>query len=626
MTEVRSLANAREARLLLGKEFKSAIRDFEMCNVHLRMLHAMLLEAPVPFNETALRILGFLYPSSVARGALSTFLQEASVSTSSLSLLGPMKLFVRIRPLMPQEIERREYACATSDNRGIVVHDGRIAKDGRSLYVVHRRFLCSTFDAQTETARVYDAAVRPLVTRAVESMEAATVLLWGQTGTGKTYTASGLLRCFAEHVFSQYGQGDSIGSDSEASDDSTNILQVRVFEMAGTKRGMQHQMELYDLLTERKKVFLRCDENEQAHVRGCAAIPCRDIEAFFAALDTAFEHRTSSCVERNENSSRSHMFVEVILPGVHGTVIRIGDLAGSERNYESHYHSRAHHAEGGDINASLMALKDCIRLRRQQLMEINAKKQVRVPYRSSKLTLYLKDCFTSTPCALISTVSPSATDVDHTINTLVHVNTMRSGPGPEGSDKLEAGRRCVFKAKTTTVQSKASKANVQEWNILNRWDNVQADEDIYQLEGADAEALVWITRHRADDCHDVKRWTACQVQKWLSEHDLEDAGIPSSMTGAQLLRLGARRIHALCGERGSDLLAALQHESDLCRQQKAEAQQDTRRIYGLALGTSSESQDPERGRSDAEATAAGVKSDAEHSDTAKSDDLTLPVD
>ena len=89
------------------------------------------------------------------------------------------------------------------------------------------------------------------------------------------------------------------------------------------------------------------------------------------------------------------------------------------------YHSRDRHAEGGDINASLMALKDCIRLRRQQQVNANPKKQIRVPYRDSKLTLYLKKCFNTTPCALIATVSPASTDVDHTVNTLVHMTTMR---------------------------------------------------------------------------------------------------------------------------------------------------------------------------------------------------------
>lgn len=591
MSEVRALANAREARLLLGGEFRNAITDFQLCTIQLRLLHKMLLNAPIPFNEMALRILAFLYPSSLARGALATWLQEAeNVRAGALAYVGKMKLFVRIRPLMPQEHERNEYVCTTGDAQGIVVHDGRIAKDGRSLYMVHRRFLCRTFDADTQTHAVYDTAVRPLVTRATEAGEGATVLMWGQTGTGKTYTATGLMRCFAEHVYAHYGNNGIVAKamDLESPGSFSDVVQLRAFEMVGAKRGAQHQLEFFDLLSDRKKVFLRLDENEQAHVRGCVSLPCQDIAAFNAALEVAFEHRTSSSVERNEHSSRSHMFVEVVLPDSSATTIRIGDLAGSERNYESLFHSKARHAEGGDINASLMALKDCIRLRRQQLLEPSAAKQIRVPYRSSKLTLYLKDCFINMPCALVATVSPAPTDVDHTINTLVHMNTMRSGPGSGQNPQQaqgQAGKRCVFKAKSTTVQSRISKTNMEEWNVLNRWDHVKADDDIYQLEGADAEALVWITRQRQDlSCHDVQRWSSEQVQQWLADKGLQDAGIPSSMTGAQLVRLGLRRLQALGGEQGVAVLEALRCELDMARKQKAEAHQDTRKIYGLALG------------------------------------------
>jgi hypothetical protein len=277
------------------------------------------------------------------------------------------------------------------------------------------------------------------------------------------------------------------------------------------------------------------------------------------------------------------MFVEVILPNSQG-VIRFGDLAGSERNYETQQHSRAHHAEGGDINASLMALKDCIRLRRQQLVNTDSKKIIRVPYRESKLTLYLKSCFNTTPCSLIATVSPAPTDVDHTINTLVHMTTMRATT-PVGANVSASGvPRRAFKAKSTTVQSNISKTNAQEWNVLNRWDHVQVDDDIWQLEGADGEALVWLSRHRQENSHDVSRWSAQQVQSFLALQDIQGIRIPSTMTGAQLMRMGLRRLEALGGENGRALHEALQHENAKSQNHAAESRQDTRRIFDLALG------------------------------------------
>jgi len=583
MTEVRSRANAREARLLLATEFKGAIDDFQDCTRHLQVLHELLAQSALPFDEIALRVLGFLHPGNMARGALATWHQEANgVEIGASAGVGPMQLFVRVRPLMHAEAEHGEYECASADVRGLLVHDGRIAKDGRSLYMVHRRFnLGRPFMSQTKTAEVYEAAVRPLVSQAVEAGDGATVLLWGQTGTGKTHTATGILQCFADDLFSRMTP-KSYDACADSSADANDCIRVRAFEMVGTKRGMLNSLELFDLLSDRKKAFLRVDENDRAHVRNCSTTPCSDVEAFKAAVQLAFEHRMSTSVERNEQSSRSHMFVEVILPGAAQTTIRIGDLAGSERNYEVQYHSKARHVEGGDINASLMALKDCIRLRRQQLLELNVAKQVRVPYRSSKLTLYLKECFTTMPCSLIATTSPASADVDHTINTLVHMTTMRGIPGKDAP--VDAGRRAVFRASKSTVESRISKDNTAEWNVLNRWDHVKADEDIYNLDGADGEALVWLQRHSVKNSHEVQKWSAAEVQAWLEENDLREANIPSTMTGSQLCRLGAKRLESIGGTQGHLVVAALQRELELSKDHSAGFRKDTQRIFRFGAG------------------------------------------
>jgi len=219
----------------------------------------------------------------------------------------------------------------------------------------------------------------------------------------------------------------------------------------------------------------------------------------------------------------------------------------------------------------------------QQLVNSDQKKTIRVPYRESKLTLYLKSAFNTTPCSLIATVSPAPTDVDHTINTLVHMTTMRATPFGENVS-ASGVPRSAFKAKSTTVESRISKTNAQEWNVLNRWDHVQVDDDIWQLDGADGEALVWLRRHRQENNHDVSRWSAQQVQAWLASQDILGAKIPSTMTGAQLMRMGLRRLEALGGEDGRRLHEALQHEKHLSQNQAAESRQDTRRIFDLALG------------------------------------------
>ncbi len=95
------------------------------------------------------------------------------------------------------------------------------------------------------------------------------------------------------------------------------------------------------------------------------------------------------------------------------------DLAGSERGSDTKSHNRQRRTESSEINTSLLALKECIRA-----LGGSSK---HVPYRASKLTLILKDCFTSSLArtTMIATVSPGASSADHTINTLRYADRIK---------------------------------------------------------------------------------------------------------------------------------------------------------------------------------------------------------
>merc|ERR1719310_1224837 len=88
--------------------------------------------------------------------------------------------------------------------------------------------------------------------------------------------------------------------------------------------------------------------------------------------------------------------------------------------------------EGAEINASLHALKECIRL----LIT-----QHRVPshaYRASSLTKVLAESFirgSDAKLAVICTASPCATDTEHTVATL-RMGMALGGRGSEHEDKM----------------------------------------------------------------------------------------------------------------------------------------------------------------------------------------------
>lgn len=94
------------------------------------------------------------------------------------------------------------------------------------------------------------------------------------------------------------------------------------------------------------------------------------------------------------------------------------DLAGSERGSDTKQHNTQRRSESADINTSLLALKECIRALGQKLTH--------VPFRGSKLTLILKDCFSpDSKTTMVATVSPGASAADHSLNTLRYADRIK---------------------------------------------------------------------------------------------------------------------------------------------------------------------------------------------------------
>merc|ERR1719401_2405263 len=96
------------------------------------------------------------------------------------------------------------------------------------------------------------------------------------------------------------------------------------------------------------------------------------------------------------------------------------------------FHSKERQQEGAEINASLHALKECVRLL------ITQRSVPSHAYRASSLTKILADAFirgTDAKLAVICTVSPCATDTEHTVATL-RMGMALGGRGNEKETKM----------------------------------------------------------------------------------------------------------------------------------------------------------------------------------------------
>jgi len=334
----------------------------------------------------------------------------------------PFRLCARKRPLQEFELKENAFDCIDTKNNSIIIHEGRLARNGRQLSMRHIQYTIDrVWDENVSNQELCSEEIDPLVNYVFEANN-ATIICFGQTGTGKTYTLMGSL----EHISSRF-----VGSS----------IAITFFEIHGKKA--------FDLMNKRKPLQILSDDKEEIHVKGITTskIKAKDSNEIMDLLQEALKLRSSESTERNMLSSRSHAVCNIKLlnenDGVIGKLMLV-DLAGSERNYETLKMTAQMHRESADINFSLMALKDCFRAYHSNLTgnkymqrtasrcnnPINDKVIARAPYRSSLLTRILRECFILDASLnlhrtlLIATLSPSPDDVTHSINTLDHVSLM----------------------------------------------------------------------------------------------------------------------------------------------------------------------------------------------------------
>lgn len=193
-----------------------------------------------------------------------------------------------------------------------------------------------------------------------------------------------------------------------------------------------YQGQLMDLLRNRRKI-VACEKGGVVNILGLEAERVSCLEDLMSSVKKGLRARITGSTGANAQSSRSHAVLQYSLrPGRGELLGRISfiDLAGSERGADRANANRQTKLEGSEINKSLLALKECIRA-----MDLDSS---RIPFRQSKLTMVLRDSFlgNSRTC-MIATVSPSSSNVEHSLNTLRYADRMKEAQGSgEGTGEV----------------------------------------------------------------------------------------------------------------------------------------------------------------------------------------------
>ncbi|KAJ8059953.1 hypothetical protein OCU04_011570 [Sclerotinia nivalis] len=217
-----------------------------------------------------------------------------------------------------------------------------------------------------------------------------TVLAYGQTGSGKTYTMSAMLDMALEKIFTQLHK--SYGTDYSVKGRCIEVYEQKVYD-------------LFKPVREPQKVSTECGGmwpvREQVLPVQTAVLD--NLESIQAMIKEVNKNRTSGQTEKNDTSSRSHMFLSFQVkasktePSGAITTTRSGitfvDLAGSE----SLKNVTGRQTETQAINSELSALKSVL-----VAMGNNA---ARIPFRDTQLTRLLQDGFTGGKVLFIQAAS-----------------------------------------------------------------------------------------------------------------------------------------------------------------------------------------------------------------------------
>jgi kinesin family protein C2/C3 len=315
-----------------------------------------------------------------------------------MELKGNIRVYTRVRPLL--EYEKYHGSAVSESAESLTVYNENDARK--------RNFEFDYVFHQLATQKEVFDQFEPFIQSFIDGYNVC-LFAYGVTNSGKTYTMEGTmenpgvtLRAL-ELIFRKIkNQGSSV-----------LISCVQIYNET-----------IYDLLNDMATLELRNIEGESFEPDKVTLVKVESYDAALTVMQTAALRRSTNSTRLNESSSRSHLVVTVRLESADVKAkLNLVDLAGSENVNRSGATGKILQ-EAKYINKSLSALGDVIHAL------IEAKKRIsnqHIPFRNSKLTMLLRDSLQgNSKTVMIVQVSPSATDVVETLNTLQFASRVRT--------------------------------------------------------------------------------------------------------------------------------------------------------------------------------------------------------
>jgi len=377
----------------------------ELENKHLKMQvadKADVLKKLEEYQALIQTLRNQIFEGEVMRRRMHNTIQE---------LKGNIRVIARVRPLLSHDNET-EYCTleVSADERGLKLYNGGEKPYGFSF---DRAF------PPTATQEDVFEEVSQLVQSALDGYHVC-LFSYGQTGSGKTHTMTG-------------GRGANAGIIPRS---VAKILEsISIYRQQGWDYQVEasfseiYNQRLNDLLDDdaakdpnSKTLEIKRIDNRTV-VPGLTRVPVTSSAALEQLMARANNNRATATTDMNERSSRSHLIFTLYIRGVNeekkmqieGT-LNLCDLAGSERLDRSGVQGdRLRETQA--INKSLSCLSD--------VFQALAKGASHVPFRNSKLTYLLQDCFAGDgKTMMVVNLSPTVASAQESLCSLRFASTV----------------------------------------------------------------------------------------------------------------------------------------------------------------------------------------------------------
>lgn len=361
--------------------------------------------------------------------------RKSSDAASAVSSESKIRVIARIRPLAKYEIENgsSQIVSALPSSLGSTGPITGPSEEPEILEVkppaADKRWfeLDAVFDEKSSQRDVYiKSGAQNAVREDIFKGFNCTILAYGQTGAGKTFTmgtAAGT---------QQVQEGDGVIPRACA-----DLFQTIKKRCDGNAQVELSYLEIYneeirDLMLdeneEAEELRIRETLNGEVYVSGLKSKPVASPLEIGKYMEQASQRRVVASTKMNAVSSRSHAICVLNIQGVledstkFTAKLTLVDLAGSERIKKTGAQG-SRRQEGININKGLFILGQVV----SALAEQRPKYKRKPPYRDSKLTRLLQDSLGgNSRTIMVACVSPADFNLDETINTLRYATSARN--------------------------------------------------------------------------------------------------------------------------------------------------------------------------------------------------------